>query len=176
MIRFFFDKSYYLSPYEGGGKAYSLLMTALKETDKVGVAKITIRSKEQLAIIRVYKNTLIMETIHYPDEVRNVTDVPNVPNDNKITKKELDTAILLIDQLTTSFEPERYTDEYRIALLKLIEAKRTGEKVVTPLEGEPRANVTDLMAALQASIDRTKPAKAPTKRRKTTAQKAQKDA
>jgi DNA end-binding protein Ku len=165
----YFDKSYYMSPHEGGGKAYSLLRKALQETQKVGLAKIVIRSKEQLAVIRVYENTLVMETIHYPDEVRNATDVPNVPSEDKVTKKELDTAILLIDQLTTEFEPEKYTDEYRTALLELIESKRTGKETVTPSEKEAVSNVTDLMAALQASIDRTKPKKTTGTRKKTTA-------
>lgn len=146
-----------MSPNEGGIKAYSLLRKALEETGKVGLAKIIIRSKEQLAIIRVYENTLVMETIHYPDEVRNATDVPNVPAEDKVTQKELDTAILLIDQLTSDFEPEKYTDDYRTALLELIESKRTGKAAVTPTAKEPVSNVTDLMAALQASIDRTKP-------------------
>ncbi|AZU63006.1 Ku protein [Neobacillus mesonae] len=154
----YFDRSYYMSPNEGGGKAYSLLRKALEETEKVGLAKIVIRSKEQMAVIRVYENTLVMETIHYPDEVRKAGDVPNVPAEDKVTKKELDTAILLIDQLTTEFEPEKYNDEYRTALLELIESKRQGKETVTAAMKEPAAsNVTDLMAALQASIDRTKP-------------------
>lgn len=164
----YFDRSYYMSPHEGGGKAYSLLRKALQETQKVGLAKIIIRSKEQLAVIRVYENTLVMETIHYPDEVRNAGDVPGVPSENKVTKKELDTAILLIDQLTSEFEPEKYTDEYRTALLELIESKRTGKETVTPATKEIASNVTDLMAALQASIDRTKPKKAATPRKKAT--------
>src|SRR5690606_25758721 len=83
----YFNKSYYLSPNDGGTKAYSLLRKALEETGKVGIAKIMIRSKEQLACIRVYENTLVMETIHYPDEVRNVSDVPNVPTNEQITEK-----------------------------------------------------------------------------------------
>ncbi|MED4204056.1 Ku protein [Neobacillus mesonae] len=154
----YFDRSYYMSPNEGGGKAYSLLRKALEETEKVGLAKIVIRSKEQMAVIRVYENTLVMETIHFPDEVRKAGDVPNVPAEDKVTKKELDTAILLIDQLTTEFEPEKYNDEYRTALLELIESKRQGKETVTAAMKEPAAsNVTDLMAALQASIDRTKP-------------------
>ncbi|MFB6466168.1 Ku protein [Cytobacillus sp. Hz8] len=167
----YYDKTYYMSPHEGGGKAYSLLRKALEESAKVGLAKIIIRAKEQLAVIRVYKNTLVMETIHYPDEVRAAEDVPNVPSGDKVTKKELDTAILLIDQLTTEFEPEKYKDDYRTALLDLIEAKRTGNKVVTSAEKEVKSNVTDLMAALQASIDRTKPVKE-TKTRKRTTTKA----
>lgn len=171
----YFDRSYYMSPSESGGKAYSLLRKALEESQKVGLAKIIIRSKEQMAVIRVYENTLVMETIHYPDEVRSVADVPNIPSDDKVTKKELDTAILLIDQLTTEFEPEKYTDEYRTALLELIESKRTGNETITPTANEVGTNVTDLMAALQASIDRTKPKK-PTAPRKKATPKIKKEA
>jgi DNA end-binding protein Ku len=153
----YYDRSYFMSPNESGGKAYSLLRKALEETNKVGLAKIIIRSKEQMAVIRVYENTLIMETIHFPDEVRSAADVPSVPAEDKVTKKELDTAILLIDQLTSEFDPSKYTDEYRTALLELIETKRNGKETVTPASKEAPSNVTDLMAALQASIDRTKP-------------------
>ncbi|MDR6122763.1 DNA end-binding protein Ku [Bacillus sp. SLBN-46] len=172
----YFDRSYYMSPNEGGGKAYSLLRKALEESQKVGLAKIVIRSKEQLAVIRVYENTLVMETIHYPDEVRKAGDVPNVPSEDKVTQKELDTAILLIDQLTSVFEPEKYTDDYRTALLELIESKRTGKETVTAAAKDAPSNVTDLMAALQASIDRTKPNKvaAPKKKAATKATKATK--
>ncbi|NKE07285.1 MULTISPECIES: Ku protein [Mesobacillus] len=169
----YFQRSYFMSPNEGGGKAYSLLRKALQESQKVGIAKIIIRAKEQLAVVRVYNNTLVMETIHFPDEVRNTVDVPNVPAEDKVTEKELETAIMLIDQLTTEFEPEKYKDDYRTALLELIEAKRTGKEMVTPTEKEPVSNVTDLMAALQASIDRTKPEMkkdtAPAKKKKTAA-------
>lgn len=170
----YYDRTYYMSPGDGGGKAYSLLRKALEESEKVGLAKIIIRSKEQLAVLRVYKNTLVMETIHYPDEVRNSEDVPNVPEVDKVTKKEIDTAILLIDQLTTDFEPEKYTDDYRTALLELIESKRTGKEMVTPVENAPASNVTDLMAALQASIDNTKPKKPAAKKKRATAKTKEK--
>lgn len=171
----YYDRTYYMSPGDGGGKAYSLLRKALEESEKVGLAKIIIRSKEQLAVLRVYENTLVMETIHYPDEVRKAGDVPNVPAEDKVTKKEIDTAILLIDQLTSDFEPEKYTDEYRTALLELIESKRTGKEIVTPVEKAPAANVTDLMAALRASIDNTKPKK-PTAKKKRASSKTKKEA
>ncbi|MFE8702008.1 Ku protein [Cytobacillus sp. FJAT-54145] len=174
----YFNRGYFMSPNEGGGKAYSLLRKALETSEKVGLAKIIIRAKEQLAVIRVYNNTLVMETIHYPDEVRSAGDVPNVPAEDKVTEKELETAIMLIDQLTTEFEPEKYTDDYRTALLDLIEAKRTGQEIVTPVEKEPKANVTDLMAALQASIDKTKPKREPTtalKKEATTTKRTKKD-
>lgn len=153
----YFAKSYYLSPHEGGGKAYSLLRKALEEAHKVGIARITIRSKEQLAVIRVYENVLVMETIHYPDEVRNAADVPNIPSVEKVSDKELNTALLLMEQLTSEFQPEKYSDEYRKALMELIEEKQKGKELAAPAAKETTSNVTDLMAALQASIDRTKP-------------------
>lgn len=85
----YYNRSYYMSPNEGGMKAYGLLRKALIESKKSGLAKIVMRSKEQLAVIRVYENTLLMETIHFPDEVRNVGDVPNVPAEDQVTKKKL---------------------------------------------------------------------------------------
>ncbi|WP_077329409.1 non-homologous end joining protein Ku [Virgibacillus siamensis] len=167
----YFEKSYYLSPGEGGGKAYGLLRSALEDTGKIGVAKMIIRSKEQLAIIRIYKNTLVVETIHYPDEVRNVQDVPNVPEETKTEEKELDTAKMLIDQLTTEFDPEKYKDDYRTALLELIEEKKNQDEVTTTAEKPKPDNVTNLMDALEASLDRAKKDKPKTKKKTTTTRK-----
>ena len=171
----YFEKSYYLSPNEGGSKAYGLLRNALKDTKKIGVAKMIIRSKEQLAVIRVYENTLVVETIHYPDEVRNVQDVPNVPDEVKTEKKELDTAKMLIDQLTTVFDPEKYKDDYRTALLELIEEKKNKDQTTTvTAEGKPGPDYeTNLMDALQASLERAKKDKPKPKqpKRKTTQKK-----
>lgn len=167
----YFERSYFMAPDSGGGKAYALLRQALKTSGKIGVAKITIRSKEQLAIVRVHKDTLLMETIHFPDEVRNVAEVPNIPS-VEIVQKELDTALMLIDQLTVEFNPEKYTDDYRTALLELIEKKKTGEKTVSASEKETviPSDMTDLMSALQASLDKSqKPTT--TKKRKTKAKK-----
>lgn len=166
----YFERSYFMAPDANGGKAYALLRKALKESGKIGVAKIIIRSKEQLAIVRVYKDALLMETIHFPDEVRNVGDVPNIPDEGTVVKKELDTALLLVDQLTTAFDPDKYTDEYRTALMELIEEKKAGNATVAKAE-KPTispSNTTDLMAALQASLDKTKKKK-PAPRKKTPA-------
>lgn len=165
----YFEKSYYLSPNDGGGKAYALLREALKDSGKIGVAKIIIRSKEQLAVVRVYENTLLMETIHFPDEVRGTGEL-QLPEDQNVTKKELDTALMLIKQLTTPFEAEKYHDEYRSALLELIEEKRAGKETVETTDKKKpavKSNVTDLMSALQASVDKTKkkPSKAGAKKR-----------
>ncbi|WP_432358068.1 Ku protein [Sporosarcina sp. UB5] len=163
----YFERSYFMAPDTNGGKAYALLRKALKDSGKIGVAKIIIRSKEQLAVVRVYKDALLMETIHFPDEVRNVQDVPNIPDEGTVVKKELDTALLLVDQLTTAFDPDKYTDEYRTALMELIEEKKAGNATVTKTESKAisPSNTTDLMAALQASLDKTKKKKpAPRKR------------
>lgn len=167
----YFDKSYYLSPNEGGTKAYALLRKALEDTEKIGLAKITIRSKEHLAIIRFYQNTLVMETIYYPDEVRDFKEVPNVPEETEVVKKELETAKMLIDQLTTKFEPSKYKDEYRSALLELIERKKNGEDISTAKEPKKKDNVTDLMEALEKSLNKTKTTKKKATKRKTTGKK-----
>ena len=162
----YFEKSYYLSPNEGGSKAYGLLRTALEDTGKIGVAKMMIRSKEQLAVIRVYKEAIVVETIHYPDEVRQVQDVPNIPENATTEKKELDTAKMLIEQLTTEFEPDKYQDDYRTALLELIEEKKNTDQTTTAEEKPMPDNVTDLMGALQASLDRAKKEKPKSKQKK----------
>lgn len=151
----YYNRSYYIGPGENGQKAYALLREALKTSGKIGIAEITMRSKQQLSIVRVYHDCIVMETIHYPDEVRNVKEVPGVPENVKIDEKELNTAMMLIDQLTTTFNPEKYEDDYRIALLKKIEAKVNQNEGKTP-EETPRQNVVDLMSALQASIERAK--------------------
>lgn len=151
----YFNRSYFVGPGENGGKAYSLLREALLKSGKIGVAEMTIRSKQQLAVLRVFQNTIVMETIHYPDEVRQTADVPSVPEKTEIAEKELDTAIMLIDQLTTSFNPDTYKDDYREALLGLIQKKAGKNEGKTPADA-PRENVVDLMSALQASIDRSK--------------------
>ncbi|MDQ0300043.1 DNA end-binding protein Ku [Salibacterium salarium] len=152
----YFNRSYFLGPNEGGAKAYSLLRQALQDSRKVGIAKIMIRSKEQLAALRIYKNTILLETLHYSDEIRSAADVPNVPGEEKLEEKELHTAKMLIDQLSTEFEPEKYEDEYRKKLVQLIEAKENGEEVVSANQETPKDNVADLMEALQASVDKNK--------------------
>ncbi len=150
----YFMKSYYLSPQETGEKAYNLLREAMKQTGRIAIAKITIRNKQSLAAIRVYQNLLVMETIFYPDEVRNFLQVPNIPVDQEVDKKELAMANQLIENLTTTFDPEKYTDEYRKELLDLIHKKIAGDEVVQPKETST-TNVIDLMQALQESLKET---------------------
>jgi len=160
----YFDRSYYLSPENGGGKAYSLLRNSLSQSGKIGLAKIMIRSKEKLAVIRPYNDTIIMETLHFPDEVRAVSDVPNIPENIELSKKEMDTATLLIDQLTEPFEPEKFTDDYRTALMDLIQDKLTNEKGVEAKQLDNN-NVVDIMKALEESIKKTKGKKTTTRKK-----------
>jgi DNA end-binding protein Ku len=157
----FFNRSYYVGPNENGEKPFTLLKQAMENTGKIGLAKITIRSKQHLAVVRVYKNGLVLETIYFPDEVRNIDQVPNIPENVNIDEKEIKMAEQLIEQLTTEFEPSKYTDDYRNQLMNLIQSKITGEEV-TVVKDKPKANVVDLMDALQASLDQSKtPQKAP---------------
>lgn len=151
----YFDKTYFLGPQETGGKAYTLLREALNVKGRIAVAKITIRERESLAVIRVYKNVLVLETIFYPDEVRDSAQVPGVPENLQTTKAELDMAQQLIENLTTAFNSEKYTDTYRERLIERINAKVEGKEVVIQKEAT-QENVISLMEALKQSIQMSK--------------------
>lgn len=150
----YFDKTYFLGPQETGGKAYTLLREALLGKQRIAVAKITIRDRESLAVIRVYNNVLVLETIFYPDEVRDSKQVPGVPENLQTTKAELDMATQLIDNLTTEFEPS-YSDTYRERLLEKINAKIAGKDYVVKKETD-KENIVSLMEALKQSIQLSK--------------------
>lgn len=153
----YFQKPYYLSPDQAGAGAYSLLLEAMRQSGKIGIAKVAIRSKSSLAAIRAVDNCICMETMHYPDEIRALAQVPNLPAEPKVNEKELTMAKMLIEQLSAPFEPEKYTDDYRVGLMDAIQRKITGEgtDIVTAPAAE-RTNVIDLMAALQASLEASK--------------------
>lgn len=152
----YFQKTYYLSPDQTGANAYSLLLEAMRQSGKIGIAKVAIRSKSSLAAIRVIEDCLAVETIFYPDEIRPIAQVPNLPEQIQVQDKELTMAKLLIEQLSTPFDPGKYRDDYRDSLLKLIEQKVAGEEI-SLAPAKPEHNIVDLMAALQASIEAVKP-------------------
>ena len=147
----YYQKSYYLSPEETAQKAYSLLWQAMEESGKVALAHITMRSKQHLACLRVFEQGLVLETMHYPKEIRHMDVVLDrvVPSEAELTM-----ARQLIDNLARPFEPEKYHDELHEQLAQLIESKVAGEnyKVETPVKGH---KVVDLMDALRASIAST---------------------
>lgn len=148
----FYNKSYFVGPSENGEKAYTMLREAMDTTNKIGLARLTLHSKRHLAAVRVYKNGLLLETIFYPDEIRSIDQVPGLDQDITVNERELETAKQLIDQLTTKFEPEKYTDDYRAALEDFLQAKIAGHEVEKPQKAQEKRNVVDLLSALEASI------------------------
>jgi DNA end-binding protein Ku len=150
----YYDHPYYLAPDKGAGKAYRLLLDAMRESGKVAIARVVLRSKEQLVAIRPAGNALMMETMVFHDEVVPADSIDELPEeaDAKTSDRELKMAQQLIDSLSSEFEPERYHDEYREKVLDLIERKAQGEEIATQPEAPEPARVPDLMAALEASL------------------------
>ena len=150
----YYKKTYYLGPEEAGVKAYQLLRDALREGDRVGIAKVSFRDKEHLAAVRLMDDVLVLDTMFWPDEVREA-EFPELEKKPKVSDKELQMATSLIENLTEPFKPEAYTDEYREALLDIVEKKVEGEEIEVVEAPEP-TKVVDLMEALKASVEQTK--------------------
>ena len=150
----YYDHPYYLVPDKSAAKAYRLLLDAMREADKVAIARVVIRSKEQLVAIRPRDDVLTMETMLFADEVVPPDQLEDLPanGSKKTTKRELEMAQQLIDSLSGEFEPEKYRDEYRERVLELIERKAEGEEIVLEAPPEEPEKVPDLMAALEASV------------------------
>jgi DNA end-binding protein Ku len=154
----FYDHPYYLAPGPGAEKAYKLLLDAMKESGKVAIARVVLRSKENLVAIRPRDGVMTMETLLFADEVIPPDSLDDMPEagGKKTTKRELDMAQQLIDSLSGDFDPDKYRDEYRDRVLDLIERKAQGEEIVVEEQPEEPKKVPDLMAALEASIAQSK--------------------
>src|SRR3954470_5149336 len=178
----FYDHPYYLAPGAGGAKPYRLLLDAMRESGRVAIARVVIRSKEQLVALRPMRDdhVLGMSTMLFADEIVDPDNIDEIQAiaDVETTDRELDIAKQLIESLAGPFEPEKYRDEYRDEVLNLIERKAAGEEIaVQPAAEEEAEPVPDLMAALKASLDAVrekdgapaeaeeKPKKAPAKRK-----------
>jgi DNA end-binding protein Ku len=176
----FYDHPYYLAPGAGGAKPYRLLLDAMRESGRVAIARVVIRSKEQLVALRPMRDdhVLGMSTMLFADEIVDPDNIDEVEAiaDVETTDRELDIAKQLIESLAGPFEPGKYRDEYRDEVLNLIERKAAGEEIaVQPAAEEEEEPVPDLMAALKASLDAVrekdgaepeeKPKKAPAKRK-----------
>ncbi len=152
----FYDHPYYLVPDKGAAKAYGLLLNAMRESGRVAIARVVLRSKEQLVAIRPHRegNVLMMETMIFADEVVPKEDLDGLPEaeELQVSEREVKMAQQLIESLATDFEPARYKDEYREKVLELIEAKAAGEEIAVAPEAPAPAKVPDLMAALEASL------------------------
>jgi DNA end-binding protein Ku len=149
----YLKSAYYLEPEKVGVKPYALLRAALTETGKVAIGKIALRDREHLCRLALHDRGLLMNTLHWPDEIRDAGELA-IPEEASadIHKRELDMAVMLVENLSAHFDPARHRDDYREALLKVVEAKVSNQ----PLELRPApevSKVTDLMAALKASVE-----------------------
>lgn len=153
----FYDHPYYLAPGTGGAKPYRLLLEAMRETNKVAIAKVVIRQKESLVAIRALPDhdVLEMATMLFADEVVDPDRLDDIPeaDDVKTNARELEIAKQLVESLAGAFEPDKYRDTYREAVLAMIEKKAAGEEIVVQEVEEEAAPVPDLMSALKASLD-----------------------
>ena len=150
----YFESSYYLAPDEAGEKPYALLFEALRKTGCVGVAKIAMHNREHIVILRPGEHGILLHTMYYRDEIRQVEEFRT---DRTLVKdKELDLAMTLVKSLEAAFEPDKYKDEYRENLKAMIKAKVEGREIVEPAPAVHKAPVIDIMEALKMSLAQAK--------------------
>jgi DNA end-binding protein Ku len=175
----YYDHNYYLAPTAGGAKAYRLLLDAMRESGKVGIGKVVLRSKQQLCALRPTGDVLTMTTMLWGDEVLSPDRLDEIGEieEAQATDRELKMAEQLIASLSAEFAPEKFRDEYREQVLELIERKAAGEEIAVQPEAEEPEAAPDLMAALEASLAavRSGDEDAPKPRRRTPAKSAGED-
>ena len=159
----YYQAAYYLEPEKSAEKPYALLNKTLAKTGRVAIAKFALRDRERLVSVRPQDGALLMNTLHWPDEIRSTEDL-DVPEDVKVSPAELKMAENLVGMMASEFEPEEYKDEYKQAVLKVVEAKVQKKEVIEAPEPEAETTVVDLMSALKASVERAKKGEAKTKR------------
>ena len=150
----YYKSTYYLAPEKTGIKAYKILIGALEDTDKVALAKVSIREKQHMAALRVRDGVLIMETMFWPDEVREA-EFEELSTEVEIRPEEVAMATSLIENLTREFVQSEWVDTTREAVEELAAKKVAGEEIVAPEAPEP-TKVVDLLEALKASVEATK--------------------
>ncbi|WP_432221059.1 Ku protein [Flavobacterium sp. TMP13] len=152
----YYEQPYYLEPDKGAAKAYALLRDAMEKTGKVGVTSFVLRNKEALAILKPYKNVIVLNRIRFEQEIRDTKDLKLPAISKKTTAKELDMANQLVEQLTEKFDISAYKDDYSKNLLAIIKNKSKGKKAIAPkLEVVHKQN-DDLMEMLKASLEKKK--------------------
>jgi DNA end-binding protein Ku len=163
----FYENSYYLVPDKTGGKAYALLLAAMTSENKVAIGRVVLRSKEYLTAVRPLGDALAMSTMRFADEIVPRDSLEGLPGkDVEAGAKEVAMARQLIESLSTAFEPDKYHDTYREAVLEMIQQKAEGREIVVEPESPAPAKSVDLMAALEASLAAAKKRKAPAKTEK----------
>jgi DNA end-binding protein Ku len=150
----YFYKPYYLEPQKGGDKAYTLLREALADGRKVGIAKVVIKTRQYLAGVKALKHALVLELMHFAEELADAEKL-HVPKKTEVGKREKEMAEALVKSMTSKWDPEKYKDDYRDALMEVIEEKvESGGKEIEekPKEKKPSTKVIDLVAVLQESL------------------------
>lgn len=156
--RVYIDRPYYLAPGKGGDRAYRLLREAMKATGLSAIGRYAARGKQYLIMLSPLEDAIVLEQLHYADEVRPISEVPIPAGDVK--DNELKLAVNLVQQLATDeFRPEQYRDDVRLRVLELINQKIEGQDITAAPEEAPAAQIIDLMAALKASLEKTEPAR-----------------
>jgi DNA end-binding protein Ku len=149
----FIKGAYYLEPEAVGAKPYALLRRALESTGRVAIGRIALRDREHLCRLALHEDGLVLNTLHWPDEIRDQHELKLPGEEVKVDDRELEMAVMLIDNLSASFDPARHTDRYREALLQIVEEKMGQQQPAeAPAAAEP-AKALDLMAALKASVE-----------------------
>ena len=157
----FFETPYYLVPAKGGERAYALLREAIRESDRIGIAKFILRDAQHLAAVEVIDDAIVLSVMRFADELADPKPLGFPANDG-IRKAELDMAKALVNSLAAEWDPEKYTDQYRENLLRIIKGKLKGKKVKLEEAAEPRqAEVVDLMERLRRSLEQSGGARAP---------------
>ena len=151
----YFKNAYYMEPEELGKKPYHLLRKALEATGRMALAKIALRDREHLCALHPNGRGILMNTLNWPDEIRSTEGLKGLEDEAKINPKELEMAKALIESLADSFDPSRYKDEYREAVMRVVQAKLEGEVIEAPAPAQT-AKVMDLMEALRASVEAAK--------------------
>ena len=151
----YFKNAYYVEPEELGKKPYHLLRKALEATGRMALAKIALRDREHLCALHPNGHGMLMNTLNWPDEIRSTEGLKGLEGDVKINPKELEMAKALIESLADSFDPKKYKDEYREAVMRVVQAKIDGEVIEAPAAPQT-AKVMDLMEALRASVEAAK--------------------
>lgn len=152
----YFEHTYYVAPEESGVKAYRVLLEALQDSSRVGIGKVTIREKERLCTLRARDDVIVIETMNWPDEIR-IPVFETLDVEVSVSDQEVEMATSLIEHLTAEFDPTRFHDSYREKLEEAIAAKIEGEEIQLAPDTQPEsAKVTDLLEALQASVEATK--------------------
>jgi DNA end-binding protein Ku len=171
----YFERTYYLGPQDGGEKVYALLREAMERTELAALGKYVMREKQHLGCLRVRDGVITLEKMFFHDEIRPAKEI--APSKGKVPKAELEMATTLIGQFKRSFEPEKYEDTYRDALMKVIKAKQKG-KTITAVPAAEDEEPADLLAALKASVEAAKKSRGPvrakrpqTRKRSTAARK-----